>query len=273
MGLRVARPGGLPGAGFRGDDHTSLSAMIHAWLRGAILNGTLAPGQVLRQEELAEQFRTSRVPLREALQLLQAEGLVVLRPRRGYAVHALDGEQLLELLRLRILLEGYGGYAGTLQRTQKDVSAVGAFLADMEKMPARLVRDTQRARWWTLDRQFHRGIFTAGKHTQLSQMFDNITAKIDPYLMHSDAMNQRLQEALDDHQAIYAAFARGDADQVAVLSRAHCERLAVRFAAALQQERQIAPQQPAQITDLGPAVCASALTPDESQVRRRRAAR
>jgi len=247
--------------------------MIHAWLRSAILNGTLTPGQVLRQEELAEQFRTSRVPLREALQLLQAEGLVVLRPRRGYAVHSLDREQLLELLRMRILVEGYGGYAGTLQQTQKDVTAVAAILADMEKMPLRLVRGSQRTRWWTLDRQFHRGIFTAGKHTQLSQMFDNITAKIDPYLMHSDAMNARQQETLEDHRAILAAFAKGDADRVAVLSRAHCERLAVRFAAALQNEGQIAHVQPHQVTDLGPAVCMAALNQDEGQVRRRRIAR
>ena len=85
----------------------SLPEAICCALREAIVSGRLVPGQLLRQEELAGQFNASRVPLREALQQLQAEGLVVLRPRRGYAVATLDGRQLFEILQLRILVEGH----------------------------------------------------------------------------------------------------------------------------------------------------------------------
>ncbi len=66
--------------------HSPLSAVIHSWLHSSIISGAFAPGHVLRQEELAARFNTSRVPLRDAPQHLQAEGLVMLRPRRGYAV-------------------------------------------------------------------------------------------------------------------------------------------------------------------------------------------
>jgi DNA-binding GntR family transcriptional regulator len=246
-------------AGFRGDDHPSLCNMIHASLRTSILNGSLLPGQVLRQEELAAQFRTSRVPLREALQLLQAEGLVILRPRRGYAVHALSGEGLLELLRLRILVEGYGGYMGTLHRTQKDVSLAAALMLDMEKMAGRLSRETQRARWWTLNRQFHRAIFSCGRDTQISQIYDNITGKIDPYLMHAGSMSEHTEEALDDHRRIFAAFSKGDADECALLSRAHCESLAKYFADGLLEEGQVAGAPEPAIGDLGPALGKAAL--------------
>jgi DNA-binding GntR family transcriptional regulator len=252
-----ARPAKLENNGFKGDDHPSLSNMIHGSLRTSILNGSLAPGQVLRQEELAAQFRTSRVPLREALQLLQAEGLVVLRPRRGYAVHALDGAQLVELLRLRLLIEGFGGYIGTLRRTEKDIMQVAGFLQDMEKMPARLVRDSQRVRWWTLDRHFHRAIFTAGHTLQIGEMFDNVTAKTDPYIMHVEAMTDLRQTALDDHRQIFAAFSKGDADCAAVLSRTHCERLATHFAEALRRDGQMAGEPFPRITDLGPALSAT----------------
>ncbi len=98
MKAHKGKPASLAIETIHAGDHPSLSAMIYSWLHTAILNGTLGPGQVLRQEELAARFKTSRVPLREALQSLQAEGLVVLRPRRGYAVAALDGEQLIGLL-------------------------------------------------------------------------------------------------------------------------------------------------------------------------------
>jgi DNA-binding GntR family transcriptional regulator len=258
MSLNSARAAKLEGNGFKGDDHPSLSNMIHGSLRASILNGSLAPGQVLRQEELAAQFRTSRVPLREALQLLQAEGLVVLRPRRGYAVHALDGAQLVELLRLRLLIEGFGGYIGTLRRTERDIAQLAGILQDMEKMPAKLARETQRVRWWTLDRQFHRAIFTAGRTAQIGEMFDNITAKTDPYVMHDEAMIAFQQTALDDHRQIFAAFSKGDADRAAVLSRTHCERLAMHFAEALRQDGQVAGEPKPQITDLGPALATTA---------------
>jgi DNA-binding GntR family transcriptional regulator len=111
MRARNAKVSHLHHEPIQAGDHPSLSAMIYAWLHKAILNGTLAPGQVLRQEELAAQFKTSRVPLREALQSLQAEGLVVLRPRRGYAVSLLDAQQLAGLMQMRILVEGYAGSA------------------------------------------------------------------------------------------------------------------------------------------------------------------
>jgi DNA-binding GntR family transcriptional regulator len=254
MSLNSAKPAKLEGGDFRGDDHPSLSNMIHGALRASILSGSLAPGQVLRQEELAAQFHTSRVPLREALQLLQAEGLVVLRPRRGYAVQALDGVQLVELLRLRILIEAFGGYIGTLRRSEKDIAQVAGILRDMEKMPARLARESQRVRWWTLDRQFHRSIFTAGRTVQIGEIFDNITAKTDPYIMHHESMAELQQTALDDHKQIFTAFGKGEADRAALLSRGHCERLATQFAKALRLDGQVAGDPKPPITDMGAAL-------------------
>jgi len=253
---------------FQGDDHRSLSAMIYGWLHGAILNGTLTPGQVLRQEELAARFKTSRVPLREALQLLQAEGLVVLRPRRGYAVNALSADEQLELLQLRILIESYAGYAGTLRRGQKHVANVSAILGEMEKLPEKPTRGLHRQRFWSLDRQFHAAIFSASGHTHLCEMFDNISARIDPYLMSESAMVPGQAEAMLDHRRIVTAFASGDADRVALLSRRHAERLAVRFAAALQKKGQVGDISPTQVTDLGPAAGMAGAAPEAGRRRK-----
>ena len=233
--------------------HQSLSAMILVWLRKAILSGVLAPGQVLRQEELAARFKTSRVPLREALQHLEAEGLVISRPRRGYAVTALDGEQLVELLQLRILIESYAGYAGTLRRTEEDVAAVELLLHAMDKLPNKTGREAQNLRWSTLNRQFHSAIFSASRLSHLCRTSDNIAAKIEPYILIDIAMTHTLGEAQSDHHGIFKAFKEGDADQVAVLSRRHCESTAVRFIACLQERGLVPGITPEQITNLGPA--------------------
>ncbi len=71
----------------------------------AILSGVLGPGARLRQEELAEVFGTSRIPVREALRALEYEGLVSSEPHRGFTVTALDADDVEEVYALRILLE------------------------------------------------------------------------------------------------------------------------------------------------------------------------
>src|ERR1700737_928702 len=70
-----------------------------------ILSGAFPPGLVLRQEELSRRFGASRVPLREAMPRLEVEGLVVLRPRRGYAVRSLERSEIREIFELRAVVE------------------------------------------------------------------------------------------------------------------------------------------------------------------------
>jgi DNA-binding GntR family transcriptional regulator len=238
-------------------DHPSLSAMIYAWIHAAILNGTLAPGQVLRQEELAAKFRTSRVPLREALQSLQAEGLVVLRPRRGYAVTALDAQQLIGLLQMRILIEGYAGYIGTRRRTQADVKIVGSAVQEMEKMPLKLSRESHRLRWSSLNRIFHAAIFSPSGNEHLLQISANINAKLDPYTMIEAGTVAEQEISRAEHRQIFEAFAAGDAERVGVLSRLHCERAASTYVANSVQKGKIAALPHDPITDLGPAAAMS----------------
>ena len=76
-------------------------------IREAIIDGRLVPGERLKEEELARELGLSRTPIREALAVLQAEGLVDTAPNRGATVRAHDAEDLDDLYRLRALLEGY----------------------------------------------------------------------------------------------------------------------------------------------------------------------
>jgi DNA-binding GntR family transcriptional regulator len=76
-------------------------------IRQAIIDGRLDPGERLKEEELARELGISRTPVREALLVLQAEGLVVAEPNRGAMVRAHDAEDLDDLYQLRALIEGY----------------------------------------------------------------------------------------------------------------------------------------------------------------------
>ena len=79
--------------------------LVLSSLREAILSGALPPGSRLRQERLAEQFGTSRIPVREALRALEHEGIVSSVPYRGFTVTELDADDIEEVYEMRILLE------------------------------------------------------------------------------------------------------------------------------------------------------------------------
>lgn len=87
------------------EENVTAQELVLASVRMAILSGVLGPGARLRQEELAEVFGTSRIPVREALRALEYEGLVSSEPHRGFTVTALDADDVEEVYALRILLE------------------------------------------------------------------------------------------------------------------------------------------------------------------------
>jgi DNA-binding GntR family transcriptional regulator len=88
------------------EQNVTAQELVLASLREAVLAGVLAPGARLRQEELADIFNTSRIPVREALRALEYEGLVRSEPHRGFTVTRLDADDVEEVYDLRILLEG-----------------------------------------------------------------------------------------------------------------------------------------------------------------------
>lgn len=100
-------------------------------VREAILTNVFAPGARLRQEELADLFGTSRIPVREALRALAYEGLVESEPHRGFTVTALDVDDVEEVYELRILLEGEAVRLALPLLTDEDVEALDRLFAAM----------------------------------------------------------------------------------------------------------------------------------------------
>lgn len=216
--------------------HPSISQVIYQKLHDKILSGSLAPGTLLRQEELAAGFSSSRVPLREALSRLEAEGLVKLRPRRGYIVSSLDPQEIIELLQLRIVVEEHAGYVATLSRSQKDVVALSESLKRLELLPTDRLDEEAIKAWVRENRVFHDLLAKASGRTHLRQVIANLHAKIGRYIEIELAIGPELAASQADHRAIVHAFVAGDARAVAELCRRHCETTAERFARALQSE-------------------------------------
>jgi DNA-binding GntR family transcriptional regulator len=115
----------------RGRYETAQEKVI-AVLREAVLRGLLAPGARLRQEELAELFSTSRIPIRDGLRALEYEGLVTSEPHRGFTVTGLDISDIEEIYELRIVLEGHAVRMAVPLLTEADREQFEATFQAME---------------------------------------------------------------------------------------------------------------------------------------------
>jgi DNA-binding GntR family transcriptional regulator len=114
----------------------SASAAASEVIRDAILDGRLAPGQRLKEEELARELGVSRTPVREALLLLQTEGLVELAPRRGARVRSYAVDDLDDVYQLRAVLEGYAARRAATRISADDLTLLDKSCRRFEQLAA-----------------------------------------------------------------------------------------------------------------------------------------
>ena len=211
----------------------SLPNLIYERLRIDILDGMLRPGQLLRQEELCKRFDSSRVPLREAMTRLVADGLIVLRPRRGYAVSSLQRSEILEIFELRAVVEEHAGMLAARARTQDDIERVGLTLTNMEKLKPDAGNYMQK--WLRGNYEFHAGLIASSRREHVARYAAMLRDTVEPYIRVEMQMTGDVEEAEREHREIFDAFACGDAPRLAAVSRKHVESTAQRLLEGLKR--------------------------------------
>jgi GntR family transcriptional regulator, rspAB operon transcriptional repressor len=188
---------------------------VHARLRAAILAGELGEGAVTSQVTLAERFGVGRTPLREALRMLQREGLVISQPNHRVRIAELSSEDAEELYIMRIALEAVAIRITVPHLTSADLAEMDGLMAQMEHYAK--LRDA--VGYSDPHRQFHhRLLYAAGPR---------VSAQIDELFDHSERYRRRFGAAGSwearraEHRAILDAAAEGDRETAAELLAAH----------------------------------------------------
>lgn len=188
-----------------------------AELRRSIVAGELAPGEPLRQDALAERFGVSRVPLREALKTLEGEGQVLYQPHRGYQVARLSLDDLLEVYRLRQLLEAEAARRAVECADDADVAEARTAAAAVEAASAAadVLAMTEA------NRRFHFALVRAARMPRLERIVRVLWDATDTYraVYYGDPDNRRRVER--EHAQIVDAFAAGDAERLVRLLDEH----------------------------------------------------
>ncbi len=180
-----------------------------------ILTGALSRGEKLPQDELARQFNASITPVREAMRLLEAEGLLVAEPHRGVRVAGVDLDRVKGSYVVRRLTESYAMKRAVDRMAPRDIAAAEELIARMRDHAAR--GDSVSVR--ELNRQFH---FSFYERCGLPALCDEIAGMWRSFpwdlMLSTDAW---WDESQREHQAIVDAVRAGDGAKAAELTEAH----------------------------------------------------
>jgi DNA-binding GntR family transcriptional regulator len=200
--------------------HNSMHAEVAAGLRDRIFAGELTPGMFLDEGRLAEQMQISRTPLREALKVLTAEGLLRHEPRRGCFVNQVTEQDLDEIFPVIALLEGRCAREAALNATDGDLQALEA-LHDKLNRHARARRITD---YYAANFAIHEAIIALANNRWLAQVIGDLRKILKLARLQQLHAPGRLDQSLSEHMAVFAALKARDPEGAEAAMRTHLTR-------------------------------------------------
>ncbi|MCB1999628.1 MAG: GntR family transcriptional regulator [Burkholderiaceae bacterium] len=215
------------------DPHAShfsatVSQRVAAELRRRILHGELLPGQRLKIDELAAMCAVSHMPIRQALGELEGEGVLEVLPHRGAVIKGVDAPFVRNLYDVREAIEGL-----LVERCAERIDAAGvarlaSAIAEYEATP-----HADTAGLLQANRRFHDTINEVADNPLAVRMLADGRLLIEALRLRFGYGPRRIDEVIDQHQAIYNAIASHDVARAGQLAREHCRGASQDLLAAL----------------------------------------
>lgn len=192
----------------------SASSIVFEALRQAIIEGDLTEGEPLRQDEIARQFNTSRIPVREAISRLEEQGLVKTQRYKGAVVSGLSVSEAEEIFDFRALIEPEVIRRAVPQMSQETLETARACLTAFSE-------SSDPMHWGDLNRDFHSSLYRASGLQYHLDVIDNAMDRIDRYLRAQLVLSNGMERANEEHLEIWEACSAGEVERAAELTRMH----------------------------------------------------
>lgn len=203
-----------------------LSERLRESIEEEIATGKLPPGTHLDEVELATRFGVSRTPIREALILLQGEGLVDNRLRKGSVVVQVSPARLMEMFEVMAELEAMCARAAARRSTDADIAALET--AHQECLVSASAGDTDA--YFYANERFHFALYAASHNGFLAEQAGQLQRRLRPYRRLQLRVRNRVQRSFAEHQLILDALKAGDAEGAVGFVRSHVVVQGERFA-------------------------------------------
>ena len=191
---------------------------VYKYLFDAIVYNELKPGTALSEADIATKLKISRTPVREALVILESEGIVTRYRSRGCFVAQITVRDVEEIFELRIQLELCAARNSVPLINETDLDA-------LERSLSALTNESEKAEYFATDRELHRLILAYCGNTRLVDFIGILNAQIERVRVISASRPRRLLESRDEHLAIVHAMRARNVAKVETLLRNHIENI------------------------------------------------
>ncbi len=205
-------------------------------LRQMLVEGRIAPGAKLNERELAHVLQVSRTPLREAIKMLAAEGLVELVPNRGAIALALSEADVLNTFEVMAGLEGLSGELAAQRITAAELAEIRAM--QFEMMGAYTRGDLSN--YYRINSMIHAAINAAAKNPVLTSTYNQVNARLQALRFRSNQDGDKWKRAVKEHEKMVEALSARDGAALRALLQQH---LYNKRDAVIAQLRRAAPAQ------------------------------
>ena len=214
----------------------TVTAMVADYIASKIIGGDYPGGYQIRQEAIAAELGVSRIPVREALLQLEAEGLVVIRTHRGAVVSDLSADDAIDLFDARLLLEPFLVRKAMARMDEDDIAHAGKALQHYEDaIPRGDPKELSRLNW-----AFHVALLAPSKRPRSMSVLQTLYNSADRYLRLQIEPVKAQTKALHEHRDIYAAYAARDIVQTAKLLKKHVADAADEIVSQLKADEGLA---------------------------------
>lgn len=223
----TSRPGVVP------IQRQTIASMTITALRERILRGDYPEGEPLRQDAIADELGVSRIPVREALRQLEAEGLVTFSPHRGAVVSSLSLEEIDELFELRADIECDLLRRAIPRMTAEQLERANEVLDEFQEA----LNAGEASRWAPLNWHFHAALYAPANRNLTMGVLQKLHQHSDRYFRMQVLLAHGGIRASDEHRAIVNAVEREDIKAATQLMQAHILGAGASLLALLQEER------------------------------------
>jgi DNA-binding GntR family transcriptional regulator len=201
-------------------------------LRELILSGELEPRSRINEMALCARFSISRTPLREAIKLLAAEGLLELLPNRGARVAAISDVEIDEIIEVVAALEGAAGELACHHITPRELDALTTLTDDMVEA----WRQKDYPRYFLRNQDIHAAIMAAARNQSLQAVYNSLSGRVQRARYSANKTAQQWSQAIKDHQRMLKLLAERDSLKLGQLLRDHLRSKKAIIAAAYSEE-------------------------------------
>ena len=224
----------LESQSYSGIPRQSLPSAVADKLREQIIRGEIPEGAQLRQDAIATQYQVSRIPVREALRQLDAEGLIAIVPNRGAIVPALSPNDIGELFSIRALLEPEVLKLSIPHLTENDFSEADAVL---RKYVSELRRPEHLSAWGRLNWQFHSILYSRANQPRFMAIIRNVNNNGERYTRLQLYLTHGMKRANEEHHQILEFCRQRDVTAACELLRVHILHAGDSLKEVLEQKR------------------------------------